>query len=67
MHERISSDPLPKRRKPLPDSDPTGFKQFAYKGGTLSRKQMGCDVIVCWFILIILPNMSLISMELSVR
>ena len=26
---------------------------------------MGCDVMVCWFILIILPNMSLFSVELS--
>ena len=66
MHEHIIQTLYPNGAKPFPGSDPNGFKQFAYKGNTSSPKQMGYDDMVCWFILIILPNMSLFSMELSV-
>ena len=59
MHEHVISDPVSNGAKPFPVSDQNGFKQFAYKGSTQSPKQMGYDVMVCWFILIILPNMSL--------
>ena len=66
MQEHIIQTLYPNGAKPFPGSDPNGFKQFAFKGSTLSLEQMGCDIMVCWFILIILPNMSLFSMELSV-
>ena len=66
MHEHVISDAVSKgRAKPFPVSDLNGFKQFAHKGNTLSPEQMVYDVMICWFILIILPNMSLFSMELS--
>ena len=45
MREHVISDPV---SKPFPISDPNGFKQFPYKGSTLSPKQMGYDVMVCW-------------------
>ena len=65
MHEHIIQILYPNGAKPFPGSDPNGFKQFAYKGNTSSHKQIVYDDMVCWFILIILPNMSLFSMELS--
>ena len=56
MHEHIIQTLYPNGAKPFPVSDPNGFKQFVYKGSTLSPKQMGYDVMAVSYTHLTLPT-----------